>query len=209
MYNYLVKGDLPTNDKAARRLILDAENYIVENGALYHLYSPRTKNLQRCFSVVKQLCVPKSLRAFLAHGLHESVSHPGWERVYATARGRYYFPKMYEFLKSHVLSYEACQKSKPVVHPNKTPIQNLPVCEPLSRWVLDHHGPLVNSDGFTHILVAIDSSSMWVELIPVKDVSAKTTIQALFDNVIARFGLCSGFSVQSDRCTAFANELAT
>ena len=121
---------------------------------------------------------------------------------------KYYFPKMYEFFKAHILACEACQKSKPVVHPSKTPIQNLPVCEPLSRWVLDHHGSLVNSDGYTHVLVAIDSASMWVELIPVEDVSAKTTVQALFDNVIARYGLCRGFSIQSDRGTAFANELA-
>ena len=174
MYNYMVNGELPANDKAARRIILDADNYIVDDGALFHMYMPRTKNLQRSFAVVKQLCVPKSLRAFIAHGLHELICHPGFDRVYATARSRYYFPGMYQFLKDHVLSCEACQKSKPPVHMNKTPVQNLPVCEPLSRYCIDHHGPLISSDGYKYILVVIDSASMWVELIPVKDTTAPT-----------------------------------
>jgi O-acetyl-ADP-ribose deacetylase (regulator of RNase III) len=208
MYAYLAHGELPSCDKAARKILLDKDNYILDSGALYHLYRPRTKKLDRCFAEIKQLCIPSSMRALVAQGLHDNVSHPGFERTYATSRFRYYFKDQYTFLKNHVISCEACQKSKPPVNQGQVPIQNLPIREPLSYWVLDHHGAIASSSQYKYILVAIDSGSMWVELIPVTDTSAKTTIQALFDCVISRFGLCAGFCVQSDRGSSYANELA-
>jgi len=109
-------------------------------------------------------------------------------------------------LKQHVLSCENYQKSKPAVNQGRVPLQNLPIRNPSSYWVLDHHGELQSATEFKYILTAIDSSSMWPELIPVRGCSAQETIQALFDNVISRFGLCAGFCIQSDRGTAFAND---
>jgi len=45
---------LPACDKAARKLLLDKDNFIWDNGALYHLYRPRTKKLDRCFAEIRQ-----------------------------------------------------------------------------------------------------------------------------------------------------------
>jgi transposase InsO family protein len=49
---------------------------------------------------------------------------------------------------------------------------------------------------------------MWPELIAVPDCTAETTVRALFDNVIARFGLPRGISVLSDNGSAFISKLA-
>jgi hypothetical protein len=45
MYNYLREGTLPTEEKHARRLIYESENYVLEDGLLWFLYTPRTRKL--------------------------------------------------------------------------------------------------------------------------------------------------------------------
>jgi hypothetical protein len=82
------------------------------------------------------------------------------------------------------------------------------VAAPATRWHLDFHGPLPESEGKRHILVLIDSTSMWPELIPLEDTSAKTAVRALFDNVVARFGMPREISVLTDNGSAFISKLA-
>jgi hypothetical protein len=49
----------------------------------------------------------------------------------------------------------------------------------------------------------IDSTSIFPELVAVKDTSATTFIRALFDNVVARYGVPKGISLQSDNGSGF------
>jgi hypothetical protein len=44
---------------------------------------------------------------------------------------------------------------------------------------------------------------MFPELVAVKDTSATTFIRALSDNVVARFGVPKGISLQSDKGSGF------
>jgi hypothetical protein len=154
------------------------------------------------------MCVPTALRARVAQELHDNNNHLGFDRLYCTARTRYYWPGMYAFLREHVLTCLDCQQAKRPVHPDKTPIVSLPVPAPATRWHLDFHGPLPESEGKRHILVLIDSTSMWPELIPVEDTSAETAVRALFDNVVARFGMPREISVLTDNGSAFISKLA-
>jgi transposase InsO family protein len=207
-YSYLSDGTLPSDDQQARRIVLEAQHFVLDNGILYHLYTPRTKRLDRAYAIVKQLCVPTQFRPEIAYGLHDRNAHLGIDRLYATARLRYYFPGMFTFLRNHVNTCLVCQQAKRPIHPGKIPLSSLPVPPPCTRWHLDHHGPMPESNGKRYILVLIDSSSMWPELVPVEDTSAETTFRALFDHVISRFGLPRGISVLTDNGSAFISKLA-
>jgi len=44
---YLTTGELPADDKQAKRLAYDAQYYVIENGALYHLYENKTKDVSK------------------------------------------------------------------------------------------------------------------------------------------------------------------
>lgn len=55
MWRYLRAGSLPANNAAARRITLEANDYVVLDERLYHLYSPRTNNIQRASAVMRQL----------------------------------------------------------------------------------------------------------------------------------------------------------
>jgi transposase InsO family protein len=61
-----------------------------------------------------------------------------------------------------------------------------------------------STNGFKHVLVCIDYYSKWVEVIPVKDLSSKTTVQAFLMHVIARYGTPA--EIITDNGSAFKNE---
>src|SRR5208282_423382 len=208
LLDYLQHGKLPAMDDAARKVVTQSPDYEVENGVLYLMYAPRTRNINRARAVIKQLCVPTALREAVAVGLHDINCHPGFDRVYATARSRYFFQGMYTFLKAHVLTCKECQVCKRVVGVPKVPITSLPVPIPCTRWHLDFHGSFPESSGFKYILCMIDSTSMWPELIATKDCTAETVASAIFDNIVARFGLPRGISVLTDNGSAFISMLA-
>jgi transposase InsO family protein len=48
---------------------------------------------------------------------------------------------------------------------------------------------------------------MWVELLAVEDLTAETVVRALFDNVVAQFGVPSAFSILTDNGAAFIGQL--
>ena len=132
--------------------------------------------------------------------LHDKNMHIGFQRLYETARNKYYFPKMYVMLRDYVNSCLTCQRIKHP-HPGKpVPIINLPVSRPLSRFQVDFHGMYPPSWSYGHdkdskcppnryVLTVIDCSSMWCELIPTPNCSAEVVCQALYDNVVTRIGV--------------------
>ena len=208
LWTYLAIGALPDDNAASRKIVAEAEDYLVSGRRLYHLYSPRTRGLHRATAVIRQLCVPTGLRARVATELHDNNAHLGFDRMYATARTRYHWRGMYTDLRDHVLSCLQCQQAKRPINQGSAPIISLPVPLPTTRWHMDHHGPFPKSQGKRYILVLIDSTSMWPELIAVEDTSAETVVRALFDNVIARHGVPSGMSVLTDNGSAFISKLA-
>jgi hypothetical protein len=56
MYSYLQGGKLPEDEKAARRLTYESENFILEDGLLWLLNTPRTRQLDRAYAFIKR-CV--------------------------------------------------------------------------------------------------------------------------------------------------------
>jgi hypothetical protein len=110
-----------------------------------------------------------------------------------------------------VFTCQICQEAKRPVHPEQVPLLPLPNPRPSTYWIADFHGPFPPSreegeDGENakkFVLCLIDSTSMFPELVAVKDTSATTFIRALFDNVVARYGVPKGISLQSDNGSGF------
>jgi hypothetical protein len=130
IFTYLKDGNLSTDPKIARRTVAGAQDFILENNALYHLFTPRTRRLHRAYAVIKQLCVPKQFRNYIATELHDKAAHIGFDRVYAMARMKYFWPRLYSDLKHHIITCLTCQKCKREVRPLQVPVGTLPT--PLS-----------------------------------------------------------------------------
>jgi len=45
IFDYIEQGKLLVDDNAARKLILESENFVIDHGVLYHTFSPRSKRV--------------------------------------------------------------------------------------------------------------------------------------------------------------------
>jgi len=63
------------------------------------------------------------------------------------------------------------------------------VIEPFDCWGFDFMGPFPPSEGNTHILVAVDYVTKWVEAIPTKSADGETSLKMLQDVIFPRFGV--------------------
>ena len=77
----------------------------------------------------------------------------------------------------------------------------------LDKWAIDFVGPINPPGkrmGTRYIITAIDYLTKWDEATPVKDCSATTTTQFIFENILTRFG-CPHI-LMSDQGTHFLNQ---
>jgi len=97
------------------------------------------------------------------------MCHVGQDRLYNTLKAKYWFPLMYSSVLTYVKSCEICQKTKASTHRKKAPLKPLEVVDPFGRLHLDFVGPLpVTPDKYRHLLVIVDSTSLFVEAVPTK-----------------------------------------
>ncbi|PIK46200.1 gag-pol fusion protein [Apostichopus japonicus] len=77
-FSYLVKyletGELPEDQKVAKKVVVEAEQYVCLDGTLYLFIYRRAKNLSQADRVIKQLAVPKVLRPDVLLSYHDSIA---------------------------------------------------------------------------------------------------------------------------------------
>jgi len=72
----------------------------------------------------------------------------------------------------------------------------------------DHIGPLPKTaEGFQHLLVVVDATTLWCEAFPCKTTTAQETASILYREIICRYGTMK--AVETDRGAAFRNKLMT
>jgi hypothetical protein len=67
----------------------------------------------------------------------------------------------------------------PKSHAPATDLMTIPLAWPVAQWRLDQVGPMPKSSpgGPTHLLVAVDKFTKWIEAIPVTNQEAKTVVK--------------------------------
>jgi len=91
IYTYLNQGTLHSNDEIARKTVIESQDYELNDGVLYHLYTPRIKRIDRALATISQNCVPNQYRGQVALELHTNNMHIGFDRLYNTVRARFYW----------------------------------------------------------------------------------------------------------------------
>ncbi|KAK1648998.1 hypothetical protein QYE76_066803 [Lolium multiflorum] len=88
-----------------------------------------------------------------------------------------------------ILSCDECQRVGNISRRNEMPMNYTLVIEPFDCWGFDFMGPFPSSESNTHILVAVDYVTKWVEAIPTKSADGETSIKMLVDVIFPRFGV--------------------
>jgi transposase InsO family protein len=88
-----------------------------------------------------------------------------------------------------VRSCQGCQFYARQTHLPAQALQTIPITWSFAVWGLDLIGPLQKAPGgFSHLLVAIDKFSKWIEVRPLTSIRSEQAV-AFFTNIIHRFGV--------------------
>jgi hypothetical protein len=153
---YLLRGELPLDKAEARR----AKSFVLlgDEKELYHR-SP-SGILQRCISVAQGQELLQEIHSG-ACGHHEAPR----ALVGNAFRQGFYWPTAVADATRIGRSCQGCQFYARQTHLPAQTLQTIPITWPFAVWGLDLVGPLQKAPGgFTHLLVAIDKFSKWIEV---------------------------------------------
>jgi transposase InsO family protein len=181
---YLNRGELPLDRAEARRLARHAKSFVLlgDGKELYHR-SP-SGILQRCISIAEgqELLQEIHSRACGHHAAPRAL-------VGNAFRQGFYWPTAVADATRIVRTCQGCQFYAKQTHLPAQALQTIPITWPFVVWGLDLVGPLQKAPGgYTHLLVAIDKFSKWIEVRPLNSIRSEQAV-AFFTNIIHRFGV--------------------
>jgi hypothetical protein len=160
------QGELPSDRSEARCIARMAKSFTLIDSELY----------KRATSGVLQRCVPIPQGCELLRDIHAGVcGHHVAPRTLVgnTFRQGFYWPTAVADASKIVRTCEGCQFYARKTNLPAHILQTIPVTWPFAVWGLDIVGPLQKVlGGYTHLLVAIDKFSKWVEVRPMTNLRA-------------------------------------
>jgi transposase InsO family protein len=171
---WMGRGELPSDQSEARRIARMANSFALIDGELY----------KRAASGILQRCVPIPEGRELLWDIHAGIC--GHHAAPRTLVG---FRQGIADANEIVRTCEGCQfyarKSNLPAHV----LQTIPMTWPFAVWGLGIVGPLRKAPGgFTHLLVAIDKFSKWVEVRPITNLRAEQAV-TFFTDIVHHFGV--------------------
>jgi transposase InsO family protein len=119
-------------------------------------------------------------------------------------RQGFYWPTAVADATRIVRSCQWCQFYARQTHLPAQALQTIPITWSFAVWGLDLVGPLQKAPGgFSHLLVAIDKFSKWIEVRPLTSIRSEQAV-AFFTNIIDHFGVPN--SIITDNGTQFAGK---
>ena len=148
--------------------------------------------------------IPKNWRRPIFDIVH-SLAHPGARTTKKLMTSKYVWHKMSSQINGWARACDHCQRSKVQTH-IRAPLQTFEV--PTRRFQhvhIDLVGPLPEARGHKYLLTVMDRFTRWPEVVPLKDIDARSVAQAYVQNWVARFGVPDVLT--SDRGPQFISEL--
>jgi hypothetical protein len=193
--NYLITGDLPQDEVEARQLQRRAGAYTIINGELY----------KRSVSGIFQKCIEPEEGIELLREIHqgECEHHASSRALVAKAfRHAFYWPTAQKDAKQLVKQCNGYQRFSKHRNTPAAALKTIPLTWPFAVWGLDMVGPFKTAPGgLTHLLVAVDKFTKWIEAKPIKKLDGSSTIK-FFNDIITRYGV--PYSIITDNGTNFA-----
>jgi hypothetical protein len=157
--DHLIRGDLPLDKIEAQRIARRAKSFVIF-GDSRELY-------RRSPTGVLQRYITNEQGRNLLNDLHSGgCGHHAAPRTLVgnAFRQGFYWPTVVSDVVKLVRSCKGYQYYARQTHLPAHALQTIPITWPFAVWGLDLVGPLKRTtSGFTHLLVAIDKFSKWIE----------------------------------------------
>ena len=179
--------------------------YYVKNGILMRKWRPPDVSAEDEWTVNHQIVIPRVYRPEILNLAHETPmsGHLGVNKTYHKILNHFYWPGIKSDVSQHCKSCHTCQMvGKPNQTIPKAQLQPIPAFdEPFSRVIIDWVGPLPKTKkGCEYLLTIMCASTRFPEAIPLRNIKAKTIVNAL-----VKFFTFVGLpkSIQSDQGSNF------
>ena len=117
-------------------------------------------------------------------------------------RHGFYWPTAQDATKHLVKHCKGCQRFKAKSHLPASALKTIPITWPFAVWGLDMVGPFKPArGGLTHLLVAVDKFTKWIEACPIKKLDGPTAVRFIID-IARRYKIPN--SIITDNGTNFA-----
>ncbi|GBL97285.1 Retrovirus-related Pol polyprotein from transposon opus [Araneus ventricosus] len=176
------------------------KNFFLQNELLFH-------KDKICGDMVYQLVLPKSYRDKVHQLAHNEKTHLGKRKTRERIKLSFYWPNVSKDVENYCRTYQKCQLKSPEQQSDKIPITPvIRVPYPFHTVNVDLIGEIVPPLGRRHkyCLCLIDQNSRWPEVMPLKNLSAKTTCDALLE-ILMRIGIPE--IICSDQGNNFTSQL--
>jgi hypothetical protein len=192
--NYLITGDLPKDEAEVRRLQRRTQAYTIINSELY----------KHSVSGLFQKCIKPEEGLELQKEIHEGECehHASSRALVAKAfRHGFYWPTALRDADQLVKHCNGCQRFSKHRNTAAAALKTIPLTWPFAVWGLDMVGPFkIAPGGLTHLLVAVDKFTKWIEAKPIKKLDGSSTIK-FFNEIITTYGV--PHSIITDNGTNF------
>jgi ribonuclease HI/transposase InsO family protein len=179
---YIKNEEEPDDKNAAERIARQSAHYTLVGETLY----------RRGASGVLMKCILSTTGKQLLNEVH--AGQCGVHAAFRTLVGKvfrsgFYWPTAKSDAAELVQRCEACQYLSKQQHLPAQQLQTIPVTWPFACWGLDMIGPFKKAQGgYTHILVAIDKFTKWIEFKPIASLTSAKAVEFIQD-IIFRFGI--------------------
>ncbi len=170
---------------------------------------PNVRNVNGLWYIGDRLLIPRTgdLHEQLFRLAHDSLSHGGTDKAYATLRDAYYWPNMHcDLESSYIPACQDCMHNKSPTSKPSGPLHPLPVPENHGDSVaIDFIGPLPEDQGFNCIVTFTDHLNSDIRLVPTwTDISAADFASIFFNEWYCENGL--PLNIVSDRDKLFISK---
>jgi hypothetical protein len=183
LYGYILEGILPSPKTAAKRILVQSEQYIMIDKILFKLPSENDTDLRL---VIPQVMVPEILFLY-----HDSLlaAHQGIARVTATIRQKFYFPRMSQLVLNYIRSCRICQSRKTPVDQERPFHLNIPTnYVPFQTVHADLKVMPQSNSNHRYLLVLVCNITRYVILVPLVSKEAHTVAEAVLQKCVFQFG---------------------
>ena len=117
---------------------------------------------------------------------HHASSRTIMDKAY---RAGFYWPRANEMAKDIVDKCAGCQFYSNMSHKPESSLKTIPLVWPFAVWGLDMVGPFkTGTRGFTHLLVAVNKFTKWIDAKPIKNLGVGTAV-SFIKELIFRYGV--------------------
>jgi ribonuclease HI len=174
---YIKNEEEPDDKNAAEHIARQSAHYTLIGETLY----------RRGTTGVLMKCILSATRKQLLDELHArqcGIQAASRTLVGKVFRSGFYWPTAKSDAIELVQRCEACQYLSKQQHLPAQQLQTIPVTWPFTFWGLDMIGPFKKAQGgYTHVLVAIDKFTKWIEYKSIASLTSTKTVEFIQDNI--------------------------